>query len=101
MIKHLFFLEDKKETSSDSDLAIIIGFSVGFGVVVLIAAFFIITITNRRFYTRHLRENAHYIGSVVTEHTISTNYRPPEQNTIHCDNNEPTDGGIYMLASTL
>lgn len=96
MIKHLFFLEDKKETSSDSDLAIIIGFSVA-----VIAAFFIITITNRRFNTRHLRENAHYIGSVVTEHTISTNYRPPEQNTIHCDNNEPTDGGIYMLASTL
>lgn len=95
------YKEDKKETSSDSDLAIIIGFSVGFGVVVVIAAFFIITITNRRFYTRHLRENAHYIGSVVTEHTISTNYRPPEQNTIHCDNNEPTDGGIYMLASTL
>lgn len=79
----------------------VIGFSVGFGVVMVIAAFFIITITNRRFYTRHLRENAHYVGSVVTEHTISTNHRPLEQYAILCDNNEPTDGGIYMLASTL
>eukprot|EP00105_Crassostrea_gigas_P017920 XP_011435873.1 PREDICTED: uncharacterized protein LOC105334206 isoform X2 [Crassostrea gigas] len=93
--------KDKEETSPDSDLALVIGFSVGFGVVMVIAAFFIITITNRRFYTRHLRENAHYVGSVVTEHTISTNHRPLEQYTILCDNNEPTDGGIYMLASTL
>lgn len=85
----------------DSDLAMIVSFSVGFGVLVVIAAFFIITITNRRFYTRHLRENAHYIGSVVTEQTISTNNRPTEQYTILCDNNEPTDGGIYMLASTI
>lgn len=37
-----FFLEDKDETSSDSDLAMIIGFSVGFGVVVLIAAFLLL-----------------------------------------------------------
>lgn len=95
------YKEDKEKTSPDSDLALVIGFSVGFGVVMVIAAFFIITITNRRFYTRHLRENAHYVGSVVTEHTISTNHRPPEQYTILCDNNEPTDGGIYMLASTL
>lgn len=93
--------KEKEETSPDSDLALVIGFSVGFGVVMVIAAFFIITITNRRFYMRHLRENAHYVGSVVTEHTISTNHRPPEQYTILCDNNEPTDGGIYMLASTL
>lgn len=96
-----FFVEEKEETSPDSDLDLVIGFSVGFGVVMVIAAFFIITITNRRFYMRHLRENAHYVGSVVTEHTISTNHRPPEQYTILCDNNEPTDGGIYMLASTL
>lgn len=81
----------------------IIGCSVGFGVVMVIAAFFIITITNRRFYTRHLRENTHYVGSLVTKHTISTNEGPTEQYicTILCDKNEPTDGGIYMLASTL
>lgn len=84
----LFFLEDKMETSSDSDLAAVIGFSVGFGVMVLIAAFCIITITNRRFYTRHQRENAHYVGSVVTKHTIFTNYRPTEQYTILCENHE-------------
>lgn len=81
--------------------------------MVLIAAFCIITITNRRFYTRHLRENARYVGhktskrnalnvgSVVTQHTISTNYKSTEQYTILCDTNEPTDGGIYMLASKL
>ncbi|XP_052707373.1 uncharacterized protein LOC128182695 [Crassostrea angulata] len=65
--------ENKKETSSDSDFAMIIGSSVGFRVVMGIAAFFIITITNRMFYTRHLRENTHYVGSLVTKHTISTN----------------------------
>lgn len=45
-----YILEYKEEASSDSKFAIIIGFSVGVGVVVLIAAFFIITITNRRHY---------------------------------------------------
>lgn len=91
----------KQEGGLDSYLALVIGCSVGFGVVMVIETFLIITITNRRFFTRYLRENAHCVGSVVTEHTFSTNHRPPEQYTIICDNNDPTDGGIYMLGSTL
>lgn len=91
----------KQEGGLDSNLALVIGCSVGLGVVMVIEAFLIITITNRRFFTRCLRENTHYVGSVVTEHTFCTNHRPPEQYTIICDNNDPTDGGIYMLGSTL
>lgn len=91
----------KQEGGFDSDFALAIGCSVGCGVVMVIEAFLIITITNRRFFTRYLRENAHCVGSVVTEHTFSTNHRPPGQYTIICDNNDPTDGGIYMLGSTL
>lgn len=100
-IDKIGFFFRKREGSLDSDFAFIIGCSVGFGVVVLIEAFLIITITNRRFFTSFLRENAHCVGSVVTEHTFSTNRRSPEQYTIICENNDPTDGGIYMLGSTL
>lgn len=100
-IDKIGFFFRKREGSLDSDFAFIIGCSVGFGVGVLIEAFLIITITNRRFFTRCLRENAHCVGSVVTEHTFCTNHRPPEQYTIICENNDPTDGGIYMLGSTL
>lgn len=100
LIKQGFFFRTQ-EGSLDSNLALVIGCSVGFGVVVLIEAFLIITITNRKFFTICLRENAHYVGSVVTEHTFCTNHRPPEQYTIICENNDPTDGGIYMLGSTL
>lgn len=91
----------KQEGGLDSNLALVIGCSVGLGVVMVIEAFLIITITNRRFFTRCLRENTHYVGSVVTEHTFCTNHRPPDQYTIICENNDPTDGGIYMLGSTL
>uniref|UniRef100_K1QMN5 MEGF10_11 n=1 Tax=Magallana gigas TaxID=29159 RepID=K1QMN5_MAGGI len=57
---------------NDNGLQLIIGLSVGIGAVLIIAAFLVINIANRRFYTRHIRANAHYIGSVVTEHSITT-----------------------------
>nr|XP_034315595.1 uncharacterized protein LOC105330535 [Crassostrea gigas] len=81
---------------------LIIGLSVGIGVALIIVAFFIITARNRRLYTRQIRENAHYIGSVVTEHSMTTNlYNPSEPCTRHCSESEATDSGVYMLAGTL
>lgn len=87
---------------NDNGLQLIIGLTVGIGVVLVIAAFLVINIANRRFYTRHIRENAHYIGSVVTEHSITTDmYKPPESSNHYCIENEATDSGLYMLAGTL
>lgn len=72
------------------------------GAVLIIAAFLVINKANRRFYTRHIRANAHYIGSLVTEHSITTDmYKPPESSNHYCIENEATDSGVYMLAGTL
>lgn len=76
-------------------LQLIICLPVGIGVVLVIAAFLVITVANRRFFTRHIKENAHYIGSVITEHCITTDmYKPPESSTRFCGENEPTDSGV-------
>lgn len=64
---------------NDKGLQLIIGLSVGIGIVLVIAAFLVITVANRKFYARHIRENAHYFGSVVREHSIATDmYTLPE-----------------------
>lgn len=81
----------------------IIGLSLGFGIVLMIVAFFVITVANRKFYMRQIRENAHYVGSVVTEHSSTTNNldRSPGPYTRYCGASEITDSSIYMLASSL
>lgn len=85
----------------DNGLQVIIGLSFRIGVVLVIAAFLVITVANGRFYTRHIRENAHYIGSAMTEHSITTDmYKPPESSTRYCSESEPTNSGVYMLAGT-
>lgn len=61
--------------SLDLDFVLVIGFFVGFGVVMVIVVFFIIIIINRRFYMRYLRENVYYVGFVVIEYIIFMNYR--------------------------
>lgn len=90
------------EHDNNNGHLLIIGLSVGIGVALIIVAFFIITARNRRLYTRQIRENAHYIGSVVTEHSMTTNmYNPSEPCSRHCSESEATDSGVYMLAGTL
>lgn len=83
----------------------IIGISVGFGILLMIVAFVVINTANRKFYTRQIRENAHYVGSVVTEQSItSTLYRPVDLTcTGHCSAHagDASDSSIYMLASTI
>lgn len=75
-------------------LQLIICLSVGIGVILVIAAFLVITVANRRFYTKHIRENAHHVGSVITEHTIANDmYKPPESSTCYCGESKPTDSG--------
>lgn len=88
--------------ANDKDLQLIIGLSVGFGVVLVISAFIVITVVNRKFYTRHIRDNAHYVGSVVTEHSLTTSmYKHAELYSRHGSESEPTDSDVYMLAGTL
>lgn len=74
----------------------IIGLSVGIGIILMVVAFVVITAAKRKFYTRHIRENAHYVGSVVTEQTItSTLYRPVDLTyTGHCSAVDASDSGI-------
>ncbi|XP_065927976.1 uncharacterized protein [Magallana gigas] len=101
---HVFGCPDHKLDGSynDNGVQLIIGLSVGFGVVLVIAAFLVINIANRRFYTRHIRANARYIGSVVTEHSLTANiYKPKESYSCHCNGSEATDSSVYTLAGTL
>lgn len=74
----------------------IIGLSVGIGIILMVVAFVVITAAKRKFSTRHIRENAHYVGSVVTEQTItSTLYRPVDLTyTGHCSAVVASDSGI-------
>lgn len=77
------------------ELQLIIRLSVGIGDVPVIGAFLVITVANRRFYTRYIRENARFIGSVMTEHTITNDmYKPPESSTRYCGESKPTDSGV-------
>lgn len=100
--KYSLFSLGHESTTSNHDLPMIIGLSLGFGIVLMIVAFVVITVTNRKFYTRHIRENAHYVGSVVTEHNYTTNNldRTPEPYTSYCSASEATESSIYMLASS-
>lgn len=77
----------------------IIGLSVGFGILLMIVAFVVYTTAKRKFYTRHIRENAHYVGSVMTEKSItSTLYRPVDLAcTGHCSAVDASDSGIKCL----
>ncbi|XP_034335143.2 uncharacterized protein [Magallana gigas] len=76
------------------EFQLIVCLLVGIGVVLVIAVFLLNNVANRRFYARHIRENVHYIGSLMKEHSITTDmYKPPE-----LSESEPTDGGVNMLA---
>lgn len=84
---------------NDKGLLLIICLSVGIGVVLVIAAFLVINVSNRRFYTRLIKENAFYVGSVMTEHSLTTDmYKPPESSTSYCGESEAVDSGVNMLA---
>nr|XP_022294536.1 uncharacterized protein LOC111104725 isoform X3 [Crassostrea virginica] len=75
---------------SNEDHLLAISIPVGFGVVIVIAVFIVITITNRRFFAGHMRQNALYVGSVVAEHCVSTDIYRPEQQTSSPDFNNDT-----------
>lgn len=79
---------------------LVIGIFVGVSAVLVIATFFVIALVNRRFYSRQIKLNAHYVGSVVSEHITTTVWRPSEQRSDICDVNISTDNSIYMLASS-
>ena len=81
---------------SNEDHLLAIGIPVGFGVVIVIAVFIVITITNRRFFAGHMRQNALYVGSVVAEHCVSTDIYRPEQPTSSDSYND-----IYSVVNTI
>lgn len=83
------------------NLPLVIGVFVGVAAVIVIAVLLVISFANRRFYSRQIRENAYYVGSVVSEHVTTTLCRVPEQRSDICDENIPTDNNTYMLASSL
>nr|XP_034315597.1 uncharacterized protein LOC109618524 [Crassostrea gigas] len=95
-------LDGHESTTSNHDLPLIIGLSLGLGIVLMIVVFVVITVANRKFYTRNIRENAHSVGSVVTEHSSTTNNldRTPEPYASYCSASEATESSIYMLASS-
>lgn len=61
------------------NLPLVIGVFVGVAAVIVIAVLLVISFANRRFYSRQIRENAYYVGSVVSEHVTTTLCRVPEQ----------------------
>nr|XP_011435871.2 uncharacterized protein LOC105334205 [Crassostrea gigas] len=84
----------------DSNLPMVIGIVVGVSAVLVIATLLIIELVNRRFYSRQIKLNAHYVGSVMSEHITSTLWRPTEQRIDICDVDISTDNSIYMLADS-
>ena len=95
----MFFISFEKGTEKDhsnEDHLLAIGIPVGFGVVIVIAVFIVITITNRRFFAGHMRQNALYVGSVVAEHCVSTDIYRPEQPTSSDSYND-----IYSVVNTI
>lgn len=93
------FLEYQK-LPGDSNLPMVIGIVVGVSAVLVIATLLIIEFVNRRFYSRQIKLNAHYVGSVMSEHITSTLWRPTEQRIDICDVDISTDNSIYMLADS-
>ena len=81
----------------NKDHLLAIGIPVGFGVVIVIAVFIVITIANRRFFMGHMRQNALYVGSVVAQQCVSTHICRPEQPTSLSDSNND----IYSVANSL
>ena len=95
----LFFCSSdigKEKDTGSQDHSLAIGIPVGFGVVIVIAVFIVITITNRRFFAGHMRQNALYVGSVVAEHCVSTDIYRPEQPTSSDSYND-----IYSVVNTI
>lgn len=64
---------------------------VGISAVLVIAVLFVIAFTNRRFYSRQIRKNAQYVGSVVSEHLTTTLCRAPVLRNDICDEIIPTE----------
>uniref|UniRef100_A0A8W8MNA8 Uncharacterized protein n=1 Tax=Magallana gigas TaxID=29159 RepID=A0A8W8MNA8_MAGGI len=90
----------KEKFPGDSNLPMVIGIVVGVSAVLVIATLLIIELVNRRFYSRQIKLNAHYVGSVMSEHITSTLWRPTEQRIDICDVDISTDNSIYMLADS-
>nr|XP_022295171.1 uncharacterized protein LOC111105274 isoform X1 [Crassostrea virginica] len=88
-------LTGTEKDHSNEDHLLAIGIPVGFGVVIVIAVFIVITITNRRFFAGHMRQNALYVGSVVAEHCVSTDIYRPEPTSSDSYND------IYSVVNTI
>lgn len=97
----IFFFPESQNMVQGLTLPMVIGVFVGVSAIVVIAVLFVISFANRRFYSKQIRENAYYVGSVVSEHVTTTLCRVPEQRSDICDENIPTDNNTYMLASSL
>lgn len=95
------FYSESQNMIQGLTLPMVIGVFVRVSAVVAIAVLFVISFTNRRFYSKLIRENAFYVGSVVSEHVTTTLCRVPEQHSDICDENIPTDNNTYMLAISL
>lgn len=93
-----FFFPESQNMVQGLTLPMVIGVFVGVSAIVVIAVLFVISFANRRFYSKQIRENAYYVGSVVSEHVTTTLCRVPEQRSDICDENIPTDNNTYMLA---
>nr|XP_022294905.1 uncharacterized protein LOC111105020 [Crassostrea virginica] len=89
-------LTGKEKDTGTQDHSLAIGIPVGFGVVIVIAVFIVITITNRRFFAGHMRQNALYVGSVVAEYCVSTHMSRPEQPIPSSDSNND----IYSVVNS-
>lgn len=96
-----FFFPESQNMVQGLTVPMVIGVFVGVSAIVVIAVLFVISFANRRFYSKQIRENAYYVGSVVSEHVTTTLCRVPEKRSDICDENIPTDNNTYMLASSL
>ena len=96
----MFLFSSNKGIENDlenKDHLLAISIPVGFGFVIVIAVFIVITIANRRFFMGHMRQNALYVGSSVAQQCVSTHIYRPEQPTSLSDSNND----IYSVANSL
>ncbi|XP_048768805.2 uncharacterized protein LOC125675318 [Ostrea edulis] len=91
---------DRGDHGSSVDI-LIVALTVG-GIFIIIGAFVVISIANRKFFTRYVRKNAHYVASVVAEESDNT-YNSLAHHRTACPSNVTmgTDNGIYALANTM
>ncbi|XP_048769952.2 uncharacterized protein LOC125676099 isoform X1 [Ostrea edulis] len=72
------------------------------GIFLIIGAFVVISRANRKFFTRHLRNNAHYVASVMAEQSSNTLTSSVYHRTANPVNTSTaTDNGVYAFANTM